>query len=582
MDKIIEIILEIFVLIMMTIPIWLPIVIIVSIVRAVRKSNKDFQTFAGNVQPTKLPIVSNTFYSKDNDLGRPTYDKAAFLPRDSSGNVISVSQNNPVAQPDYNQLEAQPSATFDPIITLGNVPQIVDKMITDELLVNNCPEGVTVPYIEKRKKVLTIIFSVVTFFIICLYFFHFNITWILLLIELLNIIMYIVFMKRFDIHDYLRKQVIARPDEKISNICAAFVQEAYVPHNKSFNIICVLVALVLPLLIFNHPYTFYEKTSEGYYVRFHTIGLVGNDKVVIPKEYNGENVVGIRGNVFANIRSLKEVELPETVKVIRGKAFMNDKNLVKINLPSGLEYLGGSAFKNCESLSSIAIPKGINEINGNTFEGCSSLKSVELPETITSIHGSAFKDCTSLTSIKIPDDVTKIGGHAFEGCSQLKEVQFNSELTIIEGYAFASCNSLTQVDLPSKLESIGGGAFANSGLTSITIPESVVEIHGEAFMNCYSLETVNLPSKITEIRGNTFQNCSKLRSIDIPYGVTRIGGHAFHSCSSLELVTVPDTVVEIGSSAFRECYSLKEITIPRDTYVNERAFKESPTVITRK
>ena len=84
-----------------------------------------------------------------------------------------------------------------------------------------------------------------------------------------------------------------------------------------------------------------------------------------------------------------------------------------------------------------------------------------------------------------------------------------------------------------------------------------------------------------EIRGNTFQDCVSLVSIDIPEGVTRIGGHAFHGCTSLSRVIVPKTVREIGSSAFRGCSSLRTISIPSGASVNERAFKESPTSITR-
>ena len=63
--------------------------------------------------------------------------------------------------------------------------------------------------------------------------------------------------------------------------------------------------------------------------------------------------------------------------------------------------------------------------------------------------------------------------------------------------------------------------------------------------------------------------------------MTRIGGHAFYGDSNLSEVqlTSNSKLNEIGSSAFRQCSSLYSITIPRTTYVNERAFKESPTNI---
>ena len=63
----------------------------------------------------------------------------------------------------------------------------------------------------------------------------------------------------------------------------------------------------------------------------------------------------------------------------------------------------------------------------------------------------------------------------------------------------------------------------------------------------------------------------------------RIGGHAFYGNSSLSKVSISENskLQEIGSSAFRQCSRLYNINIPSGTYVNERAFKESPTVVNR-
>ena len=55
----------------------------------------------------------------------------------------------------------------------------------------------------------------------------------------------------------------------------------------------------------------------------------------------------------------------------------------------------------------------------------------------------------------------------------------------------------------------------------------------------------------------------------------------FYYNKSLSEVTFTSNskLEEIGSSAFRECPRLTQITIPKDTSVNERAFKNSPTTI---
>lgn len=174
-------------------------------------------------------------------------------------------------------------------------------------------------------------------------------------------------------------------------------------------------------------------------------------------------------------------------------------------------------------------------ISEGAFRGNPFMKTVEMPDTILYIGGGAFKNCRRLESIRIPEGVLELRGNTFEGCSSLRYVD---------------------------------------------LPESIVEIHGECFLHCKKLQGIKLPPHITEIKGNTFDGCSSLQSIVIPEGVTRIAAHAFYGCSSLSKVSIPSTVLSIGSSAFRKCDRLNRIAVPAGVDINERAFKESPTVIT--
>ena len=74
-----------------------------------------------------------------------------------------------------------------------------------------------------------------------------------------------------------------------------------------------------------------------------------------------------------------------------------------------------------------------------------------------------------------------------------------------------------------------------------------------------------------------------MKEITIPDNVTRIGGHAFYGNTSLRQVSISENskLKEIGSSAFRDCDALKDITLPKETEVNSKAFKGSPTTIRR-
>ena len=158
-------------------------------------------------------------------------------------------------------------------------------------------------------------------------------------------------MNKVNTVSYLKKQIKARPDEKISYIISSKVQGS----GKSLLFIRMIIIIVsfFSILFFIKPHTFYEKTDEGYYVRFYTYGITNFETVTIPSTYKNEKVIGIRGKVFSNMKLIKEINLPDSIEVIRGRAFENDYSLEKINLPKNLTYLGGSAFKNCSSLVSI-------------------------------------------------------------------------------------------------------------------------------------------------------------------------------------------------------------------------------------
>ncbi len=364
----------------------------------------------------------------------------------------------------------------------------LSNIIKAELKKQNSNGRFSTPYINQRKQRISMIYAMINFIAISFIFFHFPLIWSILL-EILSIPILLIVSSKYNVKHYIMKEVTARPDEKISNIVGNIIHTS-VTSNRTRNLCAILISFILPLIIFYHPHILYEynKEEKGYFVRFYTVGITNQSTVDIPEKYKGKPVVGIRGNVFANMKNLTKVELPNSIRIIRGNAFKNDVLLRTISLPEELTYLGGSAFKNCLSLESILIPKNVTEIQGETFKECDSLKEVVLHDGIT-------------------------------------------------------------------------------------------DIHGEAFSGCNSLKEIDLPPQITEIHGNTFEYCSSLTRIEIPEGVTRIGGHAFYGCTSLSEVILPQSLLEIGSSAFRQCYSLREIRVPDYTFINERAFKESPTVI---
>lgn len=342
--------------------------------------------------------------------------------------------------------------SFDSIFALSE-DKMVEEFLNRELKKSNVDvTNNLIPHdILKRKKILNIIFSVLVFIYISLIFFHFPI-----LTYIIGLIILFIFFKltrKYNIIKYLNKQLKARPSEKISNIVMSMKEELTKDTSKNILLPGILVALILPLIIFIKPIILYEKMEGGYGVRYYIFGITNFTSATIPETHNNEKVISLRGNTFSNMPFLEEVTLADSIIEIRGQAFKNNKALKTVKLPSNLNYLGGGAFYNCTSLERIEIPDSVTYIGGEAFYNAKNLRNVKLSENLKEIRGSTFENCRSLESIVIPDSVTRIGGHAFYGNSSLSSVSIssNSKLTEIGSSAFRRCTSLYEIMLPRSV-----------------------------------------------------------------------------------------------------------------------------------
>lgn len=313
----------------------------------------------------------------------------------------------------------------------------------------------------KRKKILNIIFSILVFVFITLIFFHFPIyTYI---VGLLILFIFYRITRKYDLTKYLKKKIKARPGEKVSNIVMNEKNALIADNSKGVFIIGLLVAIILPLIIFSSPRIIYEKVDGGYAVRYYIFGLTNFKTATIPETYKNEKVVSLRGNTFSNMPFLESVSLPDSITEIRGQAFKNCYRLTEVNIPEKLQYLGGGAFYNAKSIKKIELPDTLIYLGGEAFYGAKSLEYIKLSNRLLEIRGDSFKYCTSLKSITIPDSVERIGGHAFYGDSSLSEVLIskNSKLREIGSSAFRQCSSLYSITIPSST-SVNGRAFKES------------------------------------------------------------------------------------------------------------------------
>ncbi len=287
---------------------------------------------------------------------------------------------------------------------------ILTNMIKKELENNGVNDMIVTPALNKRKNIMTLVYSLILFICLSLIFFHAG-TGIVVCIFIVSTIIYVNIVKKYSIVKLLEKEAKSRPDEKISYIVSTVIQgQTNGGSSKVLRFGTILIAIVIPLLIFSEPRMIFEKNGDDYVLRFYTLGAFKNDKKLeIPGEYKDGEVVGIRGDVFKGVWTIEEIVIPDTVQEIRGGAFMNMSNLEHIN-----------------------IPDGVPEIKGNTFENCTSLKEIEIPDSVVRIGGSAFRENDSLEKVTISKDskLKEIGSSAFRGCDSLDEIYLPADVKI--------------------------------------------------------------------------------------------------------------------------------------------------------
>ncbi len=332
------------------------------------------------------------------------------------------------------------------------------------------------------------------------------------------------------------------------------------------------------------------KKASGYTTRIQSVQL-------------SDGMTKIGNHAFMET-PIKEVDIPDSVKVIGTRAFLNCNKLEEVFIPNGVTEIGESSFSGCYNIKNVTGMENIAKIGSGAFAYCSGLTSIEIPDSVMEIEREAFASCTilmdatlphneayttiaaklfseceNLKTINIPDNVTEIEGNAFERCSELASVTGMKSVERIEEHAFWSCKNLTDIPLTNQIEEIGVGAFAGcSQLAQINIPrnDKYTKIENETFWGCQSLINVEIPDGMVNIGDRAFMGCKKMIQILLPETLKSIESFAFSECENLDTCEIPNGVTRIGASAFSECKNLGQIIIPESVKSLEtRIFRNS-------
>ena len=193
-------------------------------------------------------------------------------------------------------------------------------------------------------------------------------------------------------------------------------------------------------------------------------------------EYQGEDV---------------DVIVPEGVREIGEGAFWRC-DVESVRLPQGIRAIRSGAFMNCRSLRRINLPESVRTIETEAFHG-SGLRAIRLPEGLKRIEADCFSG-TELTEIVIPQRVRviKSGSVDVSGNDGGSIVHIPAGVERIESSAFRG-------DIP-RIVSASGAAFGCLSLRGCSHLQSLTVPAGTEVSECafgFHEESRNLRSRLT-------------------------------------------------------------------------------------
>ena len=243
--------------------------------------------------------------------------------------------------------------------------------------------------------------------------------------------------------------------------------------------------------------------------------------------------------------------------------FAQITTLKNVTLGDSITEIPNMAFYECKGLQTVSIPSGLTKIGTQAFFGCSSLQDVTLPESLTEIGYQAFRDCDALTSITFPDSLEKVGEQAF--LITEKAGHTGSLTTVTFGKNVPTFQTSSGNVSINPLLFMGQNQLKTVDMSRCT----TTEISAGLFNGLNALETIIFPTGLTKIGDRAFTNCSGLKSLEFPDSLTEIGESAFSGCTGLTYISYGSGIDDIGINAFGGCTGVNVIDLHRATNIGE-------------
>lgn len=307
-----------------------------------------------------------------------------------------------------------------------------------------------------------------------------------------------------------------------------------------------------------------------------------------------DTVKVIDAYAFNSCENIEKLEFPNSCKVLYNAAIYYDNNLTKINL-NNIEFIGIDNFHICPKLLDISVSKNnpnfsckknilYNKDLSTLIKVPENLESVEIESVTTKLCEESLSRLNAAEEIILPNSITTLPQKTFFE-SKVKHIEIKGDIKVIEPRTFSHCTKLETIVLPDGLKEIKNHAFYHcESLTSINLSNTIKSIGDFAFAYCYKLETFYIPSSLTTLGYGALDEQDSLVRFDVNNDNKFF--KTYHSClysyDLKTLIRVPQTfnsidfsneIETIGSGAFYKCQNFTSLTLPETiTLIENYAF----------
>lgn len=221
---------------------------------------------------------------------------------------------------------------------------------------------------------------------------------------------------------------------------------------------------------------------------------------------NFNQIASFHGINTPKVIGIKQAEVVEDERVttLGDNLFACMKNLKIVKLPQNITSIGKSCFTNCQTLKRIELPDTVDNLGSEVFRTCTSLEDFKIPNLVTSLKEHSFSGCTSLKTVDGIERLESIGANCFDCCVELQgSITFNAKLQSLLDNVFRNCFGITEFIFLGVPEQIKGTAFTNCvNVTNFSIPQGWnIDLYLNSMLNLNEECVQNITHSIADLTG---------------------------------------------------------------------------------